>query len=85
MTINERNADSIVDGYFVEPHQEIVPFSEMVDWLVERRTRKDALEPVRYVQSQNGNLDQDYKVLKRDVRELEWANDCLGTMPIDSI
>lgn len=51
----------------------------MIEWLVKWRIRKDASEPVRYVQSQNGNLDNEYKVLRRDIRELDWANDCLGT------
>jgi hypothetical protein len=85
MKFNVRNADAIVDGHFVEPHQEVIAFSEMIEWLMGRRTRKDGSEPVRYVQSQNGNLDRDYRILRRDVRELEWANDCLGTIGVDSI
>lgn len=72
-----RNADSIVDGYFVEPHQNTIPFSEMLDWLVSRKAahRKG---PVRYVQSQNGNLSGEFERLRDDVPKLDWATECFG-------
>jgi jumonji domain-containing protein 7 len=72
-----RNADAIVDGHFVEPHQRNMPFSEMLDWLLSRRKAKDGC--VRYVQSQNGNLCGEFEPLRHDVSELDWATECLGT------
>jgi jumonji domain-containing protein 7 len=71
-------ADSIVDGYFVEPHLQSIPFSEMLDWLLSRRNSKRQ-GSVRYIQSQNNNLLGDFQELQRDVRELGWATECFGT------
>ena len=71
------HADSIVKGHFVEPHQNIIPFTEMLTWLSSRKggERKG---PVRYVQSQNGNLSGEFEWLRVDISELEWANECIG-------
>ena len=71
------HADSIVNGYFVEPHQNTILFTEMLSWLSSRKggERKG---PVRYVQSQNGNLSGEFEQLQVDVSELEWANECIG-------
>jgi peptidyl-lysine (3S)-dioxygenase / protease len=71
-------ADSIIDGYFVEPHLQSMPFSEMLDWLLSRRNSKRQ-GSVRYIQSQNNNLLGDFQMLQRDVRELAWATECFGT------
>jgi hypothetical protein len=51
----------------------------MLDWLLIRKKlqRKGA---IRYVQSQNGNMRDEFERLRGDVRELEWAIDCFGIM-----
>lgn len=67
-----------MDGYFVEPHQNTMPFSEMLDWLLSRKD-VNPKGPIRYVQSQNGNLSGDFKRLKSDIQELDWANECFGS------
>jgi hypothetical protein len=79
--MNCSNADSIVDGFFVEPHQNTIPFSEMLDWLLSRRL-SDRRGPVRYVQSQNGNLLDEFDQLRADVYELDWAKECFGNIVI---
>jgi hypothetical protein len=79
-----RNADSIKEGYFVEPYQNTMLLSEMVDWIVSRKTG-DRNGPVRYVQSQNGNLRGEFKRLYEDVCELEWANECIGILDLDEM
>jgi len=79
------HADSIVDGHFVEPHQSTIPFTEMLSWLSSRKggERKG---PVRYVQSQNGNLSGEFERLRVDISELEWANECIGRdIPKDNL
>jgi Cupin-like domain len=78
MEPDSRHADSIVDGYFVEPHQNTIPFSEILDWLLSRKGMNQK-GPIRYVQSQNDNLSGDFKRLKRDIQELDWANECFGS------
>jgi len=64
-----------VDGYFVEPYLNRIPFSEMLDWLLSRREKSGC---VRYVQSQNGNMTGEFERLRGDVRELEWATEYFG-------
>ena len=71
-----RNADSIVDGYFVEPHQCTMLFSDMIDWLQNRKA--SGTGNVRYVQSQNGNLPKEFESLQPDIKELEWAEEYFG-------
>jgi hypothetical protein len=71
------HADSIVNGYFVEPHQNTIQFEEMLTWLSSRKSG-ERRGPVRYVQSQNGNLSGEFERLRKDVCELEWANECIG-------
>jgi len=79
--INSSHADSIVDNYFVEPHQVTMAFTDMLDWLISRRQLNARKAPVRYVQSQNGNLATEFRKLGEDVRELAWANECFGYCP----
>jgi len=79
--INSSHADSIVDGYFVEPHQVTMAFTDMLDWLISRRRLTARKGPVRYVQLQNGNLTTEFTKLGEDVRELSWANECFGYWP----
>jgi hypothetical protein len=55
-------------------------FSEMLDWL-ESRKSGDRKGPIRYVQSQNDNLHQEFPRLAIDIRQLDWANDCFGSIP----
>jgi len=66
-----------MDDYFVEPHQSTMPFAEMLSWLLSRKAGVRT-SPIRYVQSQNGNLSGEFESLKADVSELEWANECIG-------
>lgn len=49
----------------------------MLDWLLSRHL-SDRKGPVRYVQSQNGNLLGEFDRLRDDVYELDWANECFG-------
>jgi len=79
--LTARKADSIVDGYFVEPHQRTMPFSEMLDWLVSRTT-ENRKGPVRYIQSQNGNLLEEFKPLQKDICDIDWATECFGKLLI---
>ena len=51
----------------------------MLDWLLSRQ-KGDKHGPIRYVQSQNGNMQDEFKQLQGDVRELEWAIECFGTI-----
>jgi hypothetical protein len=71
------NADSVVSGYFVEPNQIKILFNEMLEWLRSRKSG-DKHGPVRYIQSQNSNLTGEFEMLKRDIDELTWANECFG-------
>jgi len=71
------HADSIVNGHFVEPHQNTIPLSEMLTWLSSRK-HGERKGPVRYVQSQNDNLSGEFERLQKDVSELDWANECIG-------
>ena len=64
-------------GHFVEPHQNTIPFTEMLTWLSLRKTGVRT-SPVRYIQSQNGNLSGEFERLRVDVSELEWVNECIG-------
>lgn len=49
----------------------------MLTWLSSRKSG-ERRGPVRYVQSQNGNLSGEFERLRKDVCELEWANECIG-------
>jgi hypothetical protein len=53
-----------------------MPFSEMLDWILSRKEKKQGC--VRYVQSQNGNLRDEFERLQKDVCELDWATECFG-------
>ena len=79
---NSSHADSIVDDYFVEPHQATMAFTDMLNWLISRRRLNKREGPVRYVQLQNGNLATEFTKLGEDVRELSWANECFGHCPL---
>lgn len=53
----------------------------MLDWLSSRRSNPDS-GCIRYVQSQNGNLSNEFEPLREDVAELDWATECFGTPPL---
>jgi hypothetical protein len=76
--VNGRKADSIVEGFFVEPYQRTMPFEEMIGWLLSRNNQKDRKGNIRYVQSQNGNLWSEFQPLLEDIEELNWANQYFG-------
>jgi peptidyl-lysine (3S)-dioxygenase / protease len=75
--LRDRKADSVVDGYFVEPHSRKMPFGDFMDWLLSRRThpRKG---PIRYVQTQNNNLMSEFQPLQEDLSKLTWAAEYFG-------
>jgi hypothetical protein len=57
----------------------------MLDWLKSRHRSKERTGPVRYVQSQNGNLATEFTKLRQDVRQLSWANEGLGHLTFQSL
>lgn len=57
-----------------------MPFSEMLDWLLSRQKSKDRVGNIRYVQSQNGNLSDEFERLRPDILELGWAHECFGML-----
>ncbi|KAJ1928902.1 hypothetical protein IWQ60_001645 [Tieghemiomyces parasiticus] len=86
-------ADAVVDDtYFVEPYQTRLPFREIVDLFEQRSRRSDqsTLDPASahlqdyhyYVQSQNGNLAGDFRVLEADVpADIPFATAALEARP----
>ena len=68
----------------MEPHQNIMPFGEMLDWLLSRKLG-DRKGPIRYIQSQNGNLQGDFERLRKDICELDWATECIGISTLQLI
>ncbi|GAA5927617.1 cupin-like domain-containing protein [Sporobolomyces koalae] len=77
------NADSIVDGYFVEPATVKMPFSNLLSNLQEEQDTTNPTSPVFYLQSQNGNLADEYAPLLEDVgtEGPAWARDAFGQPP----
>ncbi|GAA6037845.1 hypothetical protein JCM8097_005067 [Rhodosporidiobolus ruineniae] len=79
------NADSIVDGLFVEPASVPMPLSRLLSLLKEEQDDVNgvATTPVYYLQSQNGNLADEYVELRADVGEdgPEWAREVFGEAP----
>ncbi|GAA6063950.1 hypothetical protein JCM10212_004905 [Sporobolomyces blumeae] len=78
------NADSIVNGHFVEPATVDMPLSQLFEHLKDE-SRSDARSerPVYYLQTQNGNLSNEYSALLEDVG-LEgpaWAREVFGERP----
>ncbi|ORX96867.1 hypothetical protein K493DRAFT_314303 [Basidiobolus meristosporus CBS 931.73] len=69
-------ADAVVDDqYFVMPYETRKKFSEFVHELENK-------EGIQYIQSQNGNLNGDYRLLQEDVPEdIEWATSALDKKP----
>ncbi|KAK9721492.1 hypothetical protein K7432_003373 [Basidiobolus ranarum] len=69
-------ADAVVnEQYFVMPYETREKFSDFVEWLEKK-------EGIHYIQSQNGNLKNDYKLLQEDVPEdIEWASLALDKKP----
>jgi hypothetical protein len=51
----------------------------MLDWLLSRKNG-ERNGPKRYIQSQNGNMRDDFERLKGDICELEWAIECFGAV-----
>ncbi|GAA5971832.1 hypothetical protein JCM11641_001532 [Rhodosporidiobolus odoratus] len=79
------NADSIVDGVFVEPANVPMPLSRLFSLLKAEETdpQNESTDPVYYLQSQNGNLAEEYASLRADVGEdgPEWAIEVFGESP----
>ena len=44
------------------------------------RKKRDREGPIRYVQSQNGNMRDEFERLRGDICELDWAIECFGIM-----
>ncbi|BGO98541.1 hypothetical protein NBRC10513v2_002935 [Rhodotorula toruloides] len=59
------NADAIVDGVFAEPATVDMPLESLFARLHEGEETREG--PVYYLQSQNGNLAEEYAVLQDDV------------------
>ncbi|GAA6004875.1 hypothetical protein JCM11491_002264 [Sporobolomyces phaffii] len=79
------NADSIVDGHFVEPASVKMTMSDLFERL-RRNDEEDDVEgrgPVWYAQSQSGNLSDEYAPLLDDVgtEGPVWAREALGESP----
>ncbi|GAA5822047.1 hypothetical protein JCM11251_004839 [Rhodosporidiobolus azoricus] len=79
------NADSIVDNYFVEPATVKMPLSKLFAKLKEEEDDVEgkARSPVYYLQTQNGNLQDEYEGLQGDVGMdgPEWAREVFGEAP----
>ncbi|GAA5975242.1 hypothetical protein JCM5350_000202 [Sporobolomyces pararoseus] len=82
------NADSIVDGYFVEPANVTMKLSQLFDRLKEEEAEqfdeeRKEIRPVYYLQSQSGNLAGEYSSLMNDVgtEGPSWAREALGQSP----
>ncbi|BGP39058.1 hypothetical protein JCM10449v2_002996 [Rhodotorula kratochvilovae] len=63
----EGNADAIVDGVFVEPANIKMTISTLFAHLREEQDDPSSTAPVFYLQSQNGNLADEYEALQDDV------------------
>ncbi|BGP23844.1 phospholipase A2 [Rhodotorula toruloides] len=61
----EGNADAIVDGVFAEPATVDMPLEALLAKL--REDEQTRAGPVHYLQSQNGNLGEEYAILQEDV------------------
>ncbi|GAA5904713.1 hypothetical protein JCM6882_008354 [Rhodosporidiobolus microsporus] len=79
------NADSIVSGLFVEPASVSMPLSQLFSKLREEEgdVRGEATSPVFYLQTQNGNLGDEYVGLQEDVgmEGPAWAREVFGEPP----
>ncbi|GAA5844672.1 hypothetical protein JCM5353_001495, partial [Sporobolomyces roseus] len=79
------DADSIVEGYFVEPANVQMPLSKLFSHLQaeEAMGSETSSRPVHYLQSQNGNLADEYKPLLDDVgiEGPAWAREAFGQPP----
>ncbi|BGP15044.1 hypothetical protein JCM10213v2_002999 [Rhodosporidiobolus nylandii] len=79
------NADSIVGGLFAEPANVPMPLSRLFSHLKaeEGDTNSESTSPVYYLQSQNGNLAEEYSALREDVGDEgpEWAREVFGEPP----
>ncbi|GAA6046352.1 hypothetical protein JCM3770_004878 [Rhodotorula araucariae] len=63
----EGNADAIVDGVFVEPANVRMTITTLLERLGEEQDDPSSTAPVFYLQSQNGNLADEYEALQDDV------------------
>ncbi|GAA6004965.1 hypothetical protein JCM10207_008465 [Rhodosporidiobolus poonsookiae] len=81
----EGNADSVVNGVFVEPANIPMPLSRLFSILKaeEDDVHDQSKDPVYYLQSQNGNLADEYVDLRVDVGEdgPRWAKEVFGEPP----
>lgn len=88
LTVPKRrsNADSIVDGVFVEPANVPLPLSSFFQHLKEEEaaseTEREGM-PVLYLQSQNGNMAGEFESLRGDVggEGPAWAREVFGAFP----
>ncbi|KAK9469362.1 phospholipase A2 [Lipomyces arxii] len=70
------NADSVVDGMFVKPHECEMPFTKFLDALVSENGS------VCYMQSQNNNMASEFPDLVVDVEmEVGFASEAFGVEP----
>ncbi|GAA5869855.1 hypothetical protein JCM1840_007655 [Sporobolomyces johnsonii] len=80
------NADSVVDGVFAEPATVRMTLSDLFSRLAAEQALADpssSSEPVYYLQSQNGNLADEYLPLLEDVGRdgPAWAREAFGEAP----
>ncbi|GAA5970605.1 hypothetical protein JCM21900_004800 [Sporobolomyces salmonicolor] len=80
------NADSVVDGVFAEPATVRMTLSALFSRLAAEQALADpssSTEPVYYLQSQNGNLADEYLPLLEDVGldGPAWAREAFGEAP----
>ncbi|GAA5940842.1 hypothetical protein JCM1841_003443 [Sporobolomyces salmonicolor] len=80
------NADAVVDGVFAEPATVRMTLSALFSRLAAEQALADpssSTEPVYYLQSQNGNLADEYLPLLEDVGldGPAWAREAFGEAP----
>lgn len=71
--------DSVVDGMFVTPHEERMPFTHFLDIL--ESPSKPIEDGCCYCQHQNSSLTEEFQTLTDDVPELSWATNAFNASP----
>ncbi|XP_071449889.1 bifunctional peptidase and (3S)-lysyl hydroxylase Jmjd7 [Hetaerina americana] len=72
-------ADAIADGYFVMPEERKMAVKDFLSVLEEPESLPGT---ILYVQSQNGNLSEDWVDLVKDIEsDLPWATEAFGELP----
>ncbi|MCJ1241113.1 hypothetical protein MMC14_009117 [Varicellaria rhodocarpa] len=68
--------------YFVKPLEEQEAFEDFLDYVVSQQKRRDGAENVKYAQTQNDNLREEYAELYQDVeQDISWARIALDREP----